>query len=393
MFATLVKRTASDLLLAGGLFGLVAFSASAQELAAPVEVDLVIGEPLSQTMPVIGRFVAVQEGGVASQISAPVLEMLVKVGDRVSAGDVIVLLDPLRFQQSRALQAARLEGARSALKTAQLSFSLSKQELSRLEKLKGSAAFSKARFDDKVKNVARELSLVSEVEAEMVEARANLNLSQLDLEDTEIKAPYNGVIVQTHTEAGAYVSSGFTVVEIINDEDMEIEADVPSARIPALEQGRVVSFSLLSGAKFDAIVRASIPVENALTRTRAVRFTPALGDAYHGKIADGETATVYIPVGSARDIISVHKDAVMPSANGQYVYVVLDGKAVQRPVKLGEPIGGRFEVLGGLKLGDVVIVKGNERLYPNQPVKYEGMPLVEGLSDTKKNQSSENQSG
>ena len=386
MRARLFKNRTSCLLLACSILVGIPFTASAQAPQAMVEVDPVISEPLSQTVPVIGRFVAIQKGSVASQISAPVKEVLVSVGDRVRAGEVLVLLDALRFKQSHILQAARHEGMRNALKTAELELSLSRQELARLERLKESAAFPQARYNDKIKNVARELSKVEEAKAALLEARANLKLAQLDLEDTEIRAPYNGVIVQTHTESGDYVNSGFTVISLINDEDMEIEADVPSLRIKALALGRVVSFTLLDNTSFDAVVRAVVPVENTLTRTRAVRFTPALSDAYNGKLAAGETATVHIPVGRAREVLSVHKDGVMPSAKGQIIYVVQDGKAVPHTVQLGEPIGGRFEVLSGLKRGDVVIVKGNERLYPNQPVRFEEAPDSENTPASNQNQ-------
>ena len=69
-------------------------------------------------------------------------------------------------------------------------------------------------------------------------------------------------------------------------------------------------------------------------------------------------------------MLSVHKDAVINRRGKQIVYVVQEGKAAMRPVQLGEAVGARMEVLRGLAQGDLVVVRGNERLRPGQDVRY-----------------------
>ena len=70
-------------------------------------------------------------------------------------------------------------------------------------------------------------------------------------------------------------------------------------------------------------------------------------------------------------MVTVHKDAILKRPNGDMVYAVKNSTAELRPVKLGEAIGVRFEVLAGLNVGDVVVTRGNERLQPGAKVRVE----------------------
>lgn len=351
---------------------------AAQDQAALVEVDAVIAEPLSQTMPVIGRFVARQAGPVAALVSGPVAEILVDVGDRVTKGDVLVRLSTDVTVGNRNLREAELNEKKASLGSAQAQLRLANQELARLENLKKSAAFSQASYEDKRAEVARFQSSVAEASASVVRARANLELSELDLKRSEIRAPYNGVVIARQAVAGAYVNTGAPVVSLVNDEDMEIEADVPSDRLAGLAPGRAVRAALDSGQNVMAVVRAVIPTENALTRTRPVRFRTQFAGEVPLQYATDQSVTVLLPIGEPRDIVSVHKDAVIARGAAYIVYVVEDGKAKVREIEIGEAAGRRFEVISGLSPDDLVVTRGNERLRPGQSVTYKGMPAGDG---------------
>ena len=118
-------------------------------------------------------------------------------------------------------------------------------------------------------------------------------------------------------------------------------------------------------------MRAIGVVENPRTRTRSVRFMPDL-DGVADNLADGQSVSLSLPVGPPRDIVTVHKDAITRGVNGTAVFVVNGDAAERRLVSLGEAIGNRFEVLGGLEPGELVVVRGNERLKPGQTIQYEG---------------------
>jgi len=348
-----------------------------QGRAMAVGVDKVIEEPLVQTVPVIGRFIARQSGKVASRVAAVVSEIRADVGDRVETGDVIVILDKEVLKWKRELQRLELRHSEASYKTKKVSITLLEQELKRLNRLRKSPAFSQARYDDKEQEVIRSKSSAAESEAALGSARAKLRLAEIDFNSAEIKAPYAGVISQKLTEVGSYVKVGDPVVVIIDDETLEIEADVPSNRIASLKINAELATHLSSTLSFTSVVRAIIPDENPRTRTRTVRFTPL----YHNNIdnvAANQSLTLDIPAGPRRQVITVHKDAVLNRKGDKVVFVAAGNKAMLHPVELGEAVGSRFVVTKGLSVGDIVIVRGNERLSPNSTIKYDGMPKPAG---------------
>ena len=350
----------------------------AQGKAAHVEVDAVVVEPLTQTVPAFGRFVARQSGPVAALVGGPIAEVLVEVGDHVAKGDVLVRLSTDISVGNRNLRAAELREKQAAVETARAQARLASLELRRLENLKQSAAFSQARYEDKAAEVARYNSQVAEADAAVIRAAANLALAELDLARADIHAPYNGVVVALNAVEGAYVNTGAPVVSLVNDESLEIEADVSAERLAGLTPGRELEIRLDDRRRFTATVRAVIPTESALTRTRPVRFRPNIDRVEGLRLATDQSVTVLLPVGEPRPVVSVHKDAVVARGTGYMVFVVVGGKAEPRSVRLGEATGVRMEVLSGLAPGDLVVVRGNERLLPGQPVIYEGMKPAGG---------------
>lgn len=364
-------RRGGVLLLLLAIVSLPPGTSRAQEDGALVRVDRVKREPLVQTVPVLGRLVPRQAGEVSAQVDAPVKAFLVEVGDRVEAGQVIARLDPSRLKAMRDQDAGKLGEARAKLTTARAQLGLARQELDRLEKLKASAAFSQARYDDAAQTVAIYEAQVVEAQAAMSTARADLDLAEIDVVDTEIRAPYNGVVTQRMTEAGAWVRIGDPLVRLMADGSLEIEADVPSQRLAGLSPGTQVRFTLDDGSRHEAGVRAIVPEENPLTRTRAVRLMPSFGDT-QGNLAADQSVTVYVPVGAPRTVLSVHKDAVIRRDGAAMVFVAKGTVAEPRPVELGEAVGSRYEVLSGLAEGELVVVRGNERLRPGDKVRIDG---------------------
>lgn len=353
-------------------------TAQAQGKKVRVEVDAVIVEPLIQIVPALGRFVARQSGPVAALVGGPVAKVLVEVGDRVAKGDLMVRLSADVSLGLRNLREAELQEEEAALETARAQARLASLELRRLENLKKSAAFSQARYEDKLAEVARYDSEVVEAEAAVIRAGANLTLIELDLQRADIRAPYNGVVIALQASEGAYVNTGAPVASLVNDESLEIEADVSADRLTALVPGLEVPIRLDDGRQFTATVRSVIPTESALTRTRPVRFRPNIDQMDTLRLATDQSVSVLLPLGEPRPVVSVHKDAVIAKGAGYMVFAVVDGRAVARPVGLGETVGVRMEVLSGLSPGELVVVRGNERLLPGQTVTYKGMKPAGG---------------
>jgi len=338
-----------------------------------VGVDAVISQSQEQTVPVIGRFVARRTGDVAARINGPVGEFRVEVGDRVKAGDVIAVLvsDTLKWRHE--LQKAEEQQFQAAVSTGKARIKLRRQELKRLERLKESAAFSQARRDDKRQEVAVAESELAEAQGKLASARANRKLTEINLYNATIRAPYSGVVSKRHIEVGAYVNTGAPLVTLVDDRHLEIEADVPANRTAGLTPSTRVDAFFGKGLKIAAVVRAVVPDENPQTRTRTVRFVPELPDTLSG-LAANQSVTLRLPVGGKATVVTVHKDAVLSRKGNTLVYLAKDAKATIRPVRLGEAVGIRFIVQSGLAPGDLVVVRGNERLLPGQVIRFKAPP-------------------
>lgn len=336
--------------------------------ASLVGVDPARLEPLSQTIPIIGRLVAVQSGRVSAEVGGAVRRLAVAVGDHVEAGDLIARLDNQTVTGQLAVQQSQVDEGLAELAALQAELQLAEQELTRQNDLKKSGAFSKAKYEDAIQNVAKAKANIVRAKAVIETRKATRRLTEITLAKSEIRAPYAGVVSEKLTEVGAYVSAGDPVVALVSDTSLEVEADVPSTRLGGLKSGVGVSFELADGRTFNAVVRALLPTENPMTRTRPVRFTPKFEAPVSG-LADAQTVTVNVPLGASRQVLTVHKDAIIKRGDKSLVYVVANEIAEARTVRLGESTGARIEITSGLKAGDNVIVRGNERLRPGAQVK------------------------
>lgn len=338
---------------------------------ALVGVDVVVKEQARQTIPVIGRLVTQNSGVVSVLINGVVTKLNVDVGDRVQRGDVLATLAPNSLKWARELRSAEIKIAQADLDNAKAQTNLNRQVLQRLESLRQSSAFSPARFADAVQEVVKAESGAARAEADLLRARANYEIANINLANARVRAPYEGVVSTVNTSVGSYLNTGQSVLTLVDDRHMEIEADVPANRVSGLQPGTMVSYTSGNNTQAFAVVRAQVPSENPLTRTRTVRFSPdvdSLGDG----VALNQSVSILIPSGPVRDVVTVHKDAVLNRGGTHLVYVAEDGKAQPRNVKLGEAVAGRFIVLSGLKVGDQAVVRGNERLRPGQDIRANG---------------------
>ena len=292
-----MRETTRRAVLAAAAAALLAAGGAAAQQPSPVGVDSVRHEPLAQTQPVLGRFVARQGGAVAARIAGPVTEMRVEVGDRVQAGDVLAVLDLDRLRLQRDLAAAAEREMAAQVESARSQLAKRVQALERLEAIRESAAFSQARYDDAVQDAATGRSAVAAAAAGLARARASLRIAEDELADGQVTAPYDGVVTTRHTEVGAYVAVGAPVVTLLNENDLEIEADVPYNRISGLAPGSAVTIALADGSPHSALVRAVGAEQNAITHTRRVRFMPRVEGAAVANAA-GESAPA--PPASAR---------------------------------------------------------------------------------------------
>jgi len=348
----------------------VAGDAFGQGRPATVMVDPVTMVEVSETLPLVARLVAVEESVVATRIPGIVGRVFVEVGESVEAGDPLARLDMELLAIELRGAEATLTQAEAGLDVATSNVDLAEQVYERTDRLRGSAAYSQGRADDLAKEVARARAELARAEAAVAVARSEVESARYRMTNATVRAPFDGVVLERAANPGDYLNVGGPVARVMDVSNLEIEADVPTESVTGLTPGKRVSIVMDDGAPGFATVRAAIPSESQTTRTRPVRFTLASTQS-DKPLASGQSVTVLAPVGAPREALTVAKDALVQQVGGWIVYVAEDGKAAPRSVMLGTAVNDRYEVSGNLAPGDLVVVRGNERLRPGQPIEFE----------------------
>ena len=343
--------------------------AKAQGRAASVITEIIERGPISDTTPVIGQLVASVEAAVATRRAGIAGEVLFTIGDKVEEGDLLVRLETEQIEIEQRSAQASLETARAGVKASEASLALAEQGLSRQSRLQGSNAFSRAQYEDLEQEAARARGELARAMAQVAMAEASMSMMAFNLENTEIRAPFAGVVTERIAQPGPYLRVGDPVARLLDADRLEIEADAPTELTSGLPPGKEVRVFLGADVEATATVRVVLPIETIATRTRPVRFTADLSGVDPLRIAVGKSVSLEIPVSAPRDAILAPKDALVQARGGGWsVFVVEEGKATPRPVSLGVSAGGLIEILSGLDVGDEVVVRGNERLRPGQDV-------------------------
>ncbi len=341
--------------------------ALAQGGPAAVGVQAVDVRTLAETVPVFAEVITARDGNVAGRVAGNVQTVAVLAGARVETGDLLVELDDELLTIQAAQSEAQLAEAAAGIETARARVDRARIALDRIEALRGATSFSQGRFDDAQADFLEAEAQFVEAQAREKSAQARLDETRYQLERSKITAPFSGVVLEVNTIPGAFIQAGTPVVRLLDIDAFEVQANVPSRYTPFLSPGQIVTAQTETGIALTLELRALLPVEDPSTRTRAVLFAaPEL--ARIGDAAVGQSLTVDIPVGAARDVLSVPKDALVQARGGWTVFVAADDQAQPRNITLGVALGDRYEVVEGLDAGDLVVVRGNERLRPGQAI-------------------------
>lgn len=335
--------------------------------AASVEVDVVILESLNQSIPIIGQIISLKEAKVPAAVMGKIQKVLVEVGDKVKKGQVLALIDIERYQWLAEIASARVSAANAELKSAKAETNINLLDLNRMENLKKSSAFNVAKYE-KLQSLHISLLAKEEItEAQLKSMIQEEKLAGLNLKRATVKAPFDGVIEYKMIELGEGVGLGVTLFNLVSETLLEVRADVPSKRARILEQGNSIEITTTDNVTFSSKIRAIGVRENSSSRTIPVHLKFD-SNPISRKLFVGENVNISIPIGPGAQAPTVHKDAILKREGMSLVYIVKEEKAQIKPVKLGDGVGNRFIVLGGIEVGDITVVKGNERLRPGQKV-------------------------
>lgn len=345
--------------------GLLSPAVHAQGRPTLVLADPVRLAAVAETTPIQANVAAINQATLAVRVAGRVHAVPVAVGDRVAAGEVLASLDSRPLEAALAAARAALQAARFQREAEAARVALAEQTLRRLRNLDNSAALARGALEDAEQALRLARAAAGEAGARVDAARAAVRTAELDFEDREVVAPFAGVVIERQAGPGAYLRVGEAVAVLLDTGSLEVVSDMPAGLAKALAPGAELGGERASGRPVR--VRSVLPVEDVRTRTRRVHLA-LLGPAEGPPLAVGESLQLGVPRGGERRVQSVSKDALIRDRDGWVVFVVEDGAAARRAVAVGAFIGGRVEVVTGLREGEAVVVRGNERLRPGQPL-------------------------
>lgn len=321
---------------------------------APVRTTEARSLDLERSVRLTGSVESRRSSIVASEIEGLVQHLAAREGDRVEKGATLARL-------RRDNTALRLEAARGQFKEAEARQRLARASLERSEGLFEEKIISRQQLDDAVSEYEAWQGRVAQLEADV-------SRLEDDLARTTVRAPFAGVVVEEHISEGEWLASGGAVVELLDTQDLEVTVEVPESYFAGVRVGgsAAVEIASLGGLEVPGKVRAVVPKASSQARTFPVKIS--IGNP-EGRIGVGMLATVGLPVGEPVASVVVPKDAVVSQGDQRIVLRVGDDNRVERVVVMpGASQGSWVAVDGGIRPGDRVVTRGNERIFPGQEV-------------------------
>jgi membrane fusion protein (multidrug efflux system) len=350
--------------------------AHAQQPPVAVPVGVVKAElrPIADTLEFVGRVEAINRVEIRARVNGFLDAVLFKEGDPVKDGDPLYRIEQGLYQ-------AAVEQAEGALERSRAAKALTEIQLQRAQDLLDKNAGTA---------VARDQAKAQDEQAKgsvMID-EANLATAKINLGYTDIRSPIAGKVSKTNVTKGNVVGPNSGVLTMIISQDPMYVTFPVSQRdfLRARERGYKVDVANIKaqlrfadGTVYDQpgqINFIDVTVDRS-TDTVLVRGTfpnPASG------LTDGQLVRVNLESGTAKEKVVVPQSALIADQQGVYVFVVEDGKAAVKRVKLGGESGTDSVVDSGLAAGDLVIVEGLQGVRPGAPVRANPLPSAGGRS-------------
>lgn len=324
---------------------------------APV---LAVGtEAFNATVPVTGTLVSNSRVDVKAEVMGRVVRFDKEEGESVSAGETVIWVNDENYQLTIRQSETAVRVAEAGLERARLVEAHSRSELERAENLLKSGGITDK--DLKAAQLAGSdaQAQVMVANAQLEQARAALDMARKHLRDTQIKSPVSGEIQRKFVNKGAYVEAPTPVFTVVDNRRLELESPVASADLAPIRSGQAVTFKVNSypGVAFQGRVIDILPAMDAETRSAKVRIqvNNAGGKLKAGMFAEGEILTGVNAAAIVIPSAAVYRDD--RSAKSSHVFVLENGKASRRQVRIGRERDSKLEILEGLKPGDQLVAE------------------------------------
>jgi RND family efflux transporter MFP subunit len=359
--------------------------------AKVVKVETVKEETVKRNVELVGTLAAVDQVTISSEAEGKVSRLLADLGDRVKAGQPLILVDREKQEYNLDQQRASLEkslaqlGAPDAqhlpdaektpdVQKAAADLAQAKQAHERASALFKRTLVPQQTLDDAAttlesKQASYDLSLqnAKNLRASIQASEASMKLADRQLRDTEIRAPFDGYVEKRLVNLGELVKMQMPVMSIVRVDPLKVIAEIPEKMAPWIKEGQPVQLHVDAYPDRTFIGKVSRISPAVNTATRAFPFE-ALVPNQDAVLKPGTFARVHIESGKTDNVLT------LPYATMQYRYGVnrvflLDGdKLTAHELKVGERLGDRIEIISGVKAGDRVAATDIEKLTDGQKV-------------------------
>ena len=330
-------------ILIGGVAGAVALRASKKssdgpDAKAPPTLEFGAGELASveskampRWLPVSGTMQPVNQATVKAKVSGDVRQVMVRDGDAVQAGQILVRVDTADLDARVLERQGQLQSAKAQLALADKTNAMNQKLL-------------KQNFISQNASDNAESSL-EVAKGNLQAAQAQLRVAQNALKDSVATAPLSGIVAKRHVQPGEKVAFDSPLVTVVDLKAMELQALVPSGDIPELRPGMTVDLAVdgFTDRKFTGRIERINPSTEA--GTRAILVFVGIPNAEQ-TLRGGMFATGRIALAAGAPVPTLPATAVRTEAGQSYVWTIQDGKLAKRMVLIGrrDDDGGRVEV-------------------------------------------------
>jgi RND family efflux transporter MFP subunit len=322
-----------------------------------VQVHPAEATAVEETLVLSGTLSAQRSARLSPRVDGLVSAVGVDAGDRVEAGQPLLRLDP-------ALAEAALAREVAAHRQAQVARAEAARRVEEAERLVAE------RHVPQTELAARRAAL-AEAEAAVRAASAQEREQRELVERHRLDAPFAGVIAARDAEAGEWVVRGDAVLHLVALDPVRLDVQAPQERFTELRPDTPVEIlpDAMPGTVLAARIAARVPVSiESGARTFLVRVVAEAGE--HGLLPGTSASARFRLVTPGATAVRIPRDALLRHPDGGYsVFVVEDGVARRRTVRLGREAADAVEIAHGITAGEAVVVRGNEALREDEPVR------------------------
>lgn len=304
------------------------------------DVTEIQARPLARTLPITGTLRPYAEAAVKAKVPGEIMQLTVREGDAVRAGQLIGRIDTTETSAQLAEREADREAARAQYEVASKNLETQRALLAR--KFISQTAFDSTQGNYQV------------AAAKLKAAQAGVQVAAKLMRDTALVAPMNGIVSARNAQRGERVGVDTRVVTVVDVSRLELSAALPASEIAAVQVGQEVEFRV-SGFD-DRIFRGRIDRINptASAGSRSIELYGVI-DNRDGLLRGGMFAEGRLIVGRRDEALVVPAAAVREERGERFVYLLDNGRLARRGVTLGIHAGDEVQVLSGLQAGERVV--------------------------------------